>query len=54
MMCLSPRPRVLLKPSVHALGCHGLSHLLGDVSWQEGLCEPSCLKTQAVQHWLLT
>lgn len=54
MMCLRPRPHALLKPSVHAPGCCGLSHLLDDVTWQEGLFEPSCLKTQAVQHWLLT
>lgn len=54
MMCLRPRPHALLKPSVHAPGCRGLSHLLDDVTWQEGLFEPSCLKTQAVQPWLLT
>lgn len=48
MMCLSPRPTALLKPSIHAAGCHGLSHLLGEVTWQEGRCEPSCPKIQAV------
>lgn len=48
MMCLSPRPTALLKPSIHAAGYHGLSHLLGEVTWQEGPCEPSCPKIQAV------
>lgn len=52
MMCLSPT--ALLKPSIHAAGCCGLSHLLGEVTWQDGPCEPSCPKIQAVQHWLLT
>lgn len=52
-MCLSPRPSALLKPSIRA-NCHGVSHLLGAVTWQDGPWEPSCPKIQAVQHWLLT
>jgi len=47
MMCLSPRPTALLKPSIHAAGCHGLSHLLGEVTWQDDSRETSCPKIQA-------
>lgn len=36
MMCLSPRPTALLKYSIREAGCHGLSHFLGEVTWQEG------------------
>lgn len=29
MMCLSPRPTALVKPSVYVACCHGLSYVLG-------------------------
>lgn len=47
VMCLNPRPSALLKPFIRA-GCHGVSHLLGAVTWQDGPWEPSCPKIQAM------